>query len=74
MSGDDTVMLMNTRGITIRIAASQISKIGRTTQGVTLMKLASGEEVATMTIIRPKDPENQARLNGSGDTEGAEPA
>jgi DNA gyrase subunit A len=68
VAGEDTVMLMNSRGITIRIAASQISKIGRTTQGVTLIKLKGDEEVATMTIIKPKDPENQARLNGAGDS------
>jgi len=60
---DDAVMLMNTRGITIRIAASSISRIGRTTQGVTLMRLGKDEEVASMTIINPKDPESTARLN-----------
>ncbi|MEJ7838679.1 MAG: DNA gyrase subunit A [Thermomicrobiales bacterium] len=67
---EDAVMLMNTRGITIRISASQISKIGRTTQGVTLMKLNDSDEVVTMTIIKPKDPESQARLNGAGNGEG----
>jgi len=64
---EDAVMLMNTRGIAIRIAASTISKIGRTTQGVTLMKLGSNEEVASMTIIEPKDPANAAHLNGLSD-------
>jgi DNA gyrase subunit A len=65
MAGEeDAIMLMNSRGIAIRIAASQISKIGRATQGVTLMRLAEGEEVVSMTVIEPKDPTATARLNG----------
>jgi DNA gyrase subunit A len=74
VSEEDAVMLMNSRGITIRIAASQISKIGRTTQGVTLMRLGKGEEVASMTIINPKDPESSARLNSLESDDGSEPA
>lgn len=61
---DDTIMLMNSRGIAIRIAANQISRIGRTTQGVTLMRLGEGEEVVSMTVIEPKDPTATARLTG----------
>jgi DNA gyrase subunit A len=64
---EDAVMLMSTRGIAIRISASTISKIGRTTQGVTLMKLGANEEVASMTIIEPKDPASGAHLNGLSD-------
>ena len=58
----DNVLLMNTKGVVIRIAASQISKLGRSTQGVTLMRLADDEQVATMTISRAK--EGDATLNG----------
>ena len=50
----DTVMMMSTGGIVIRIPASQISRIGRATQGVTLMRLGEREQVATMTIVGPK--------------------
>lgn len=60
---DDAIMLMNTKGIAIRIAADQISRIGRTTQGVTLMRIGKKEEVVSMTIIEPKDPASTARLN-----------
>ncbi|MGN6484235.1 MAG: DNA gyrase subunit A [Thermomicrobiales bacterium] len=65
---DDTIMLMNSRGIAIRIAANQISRIGRTTQGVTLMRLGDGEEVVSMTVIEPKDPTATARLTGVEET------
>jgi len=77
VSDEDAVMLMNTSGIAIRIAARQISRIGRTTQGVRLMKLGEGEEVASMTIIEPKDPTSSAKLGDLEESdlgaEGAEP-
>ncbi|HEU0165270.1 MAG TPA: DNA gyrase C-terminal beta-propeller domain-containing protein, partial [Thermomicrobiales bacterium] len=66
---DDAIMLMNNKGIAIRIAASQISRIGRTTQGVTLMRLGKTEEIVQMTVIEPKDPSAAARLNGLEDGE-----
>lgn len=59
---EDTIMLMNTDGIAIRIAANQISLIGRTTQGVTLMRLTDDQSIASMTVIEPKDPAAEARL------------
>ncbi len=59
---EDTVMMMNTKGTIIRIPASQINKLGRTTQGVTLMRFAEDEQVATMTIARAKD--GDASMNG----------
>jgi DNA gyrase subunit A len=52
---EDTVVLLNTAGIVIRIPASQISRIGRATQGVTLMRLDSKDRVASMTILEPRD-------------------
>ena len=44
-------MLMNSDGLLIKIAASAISLIGRTTQGVHLMKLQDGQSVRSMTVI-----------------------
>jgi DNA gyrase subunit A len=66
---EDTVMLMNSSGIAIRIAARSISRIGRATQGVKLMRLGEGEQVGSMTIIEPKDPASSAQL---GDLEESE--
>jgi len=59
---EDTVMMMNTKGTIIRIPANQINRLGRTTQGVTLMRFAEDEQVATMTIARAKD--GDASMNG----------
>jgi len=68
---DDTVMMMSNSGIVIRIPASQISRIGRSTQGVTLMRLGENEQVVTMTIIEPKDetPHPLQALDGINDSE-----
>jgi DNA gyrase subunit A len=60
-------MLMNSNGHIIRIPAAQISRIGRATQGVTLMRLGSGETVASMAIVAAKsedDTPDLAVLNG----------
>jgi DNA gyrase subunit A len=62
VSEENSVMLMNTSGIAIRFSAQHISRIGRTTQGVRLMKLGAGEAVASMTIIEPKDPASEAQV------------
>jgi DNA gyrase subunit A len=64
---DDTIMLMNTSGVVIRIPVQQISRIGRATQGVTLMRLGDGEQVASMTVVERKDepePQQLGELNG----------
>jgi DNA gyrase subunit A len=78
VTDEDAVMLMNSSGIAIRIAARQVSRIGRTTQGVKLMKLGIGESVASMTIIEPRDPTSTAQLGDLEESElgaeGAEPA
>jgi DNA gyrase subunit A len=52
---ESSVMLMNSKGVIIRIAAKQISRLGRSTQGVTLMRFSDGEQVVTMTIAQNKD-------------------
>jgi DNA gyrase subunit A len=61
-------MLMNTAGVVIRIPVQQISRIGRATQGVTLMRLGDGEQVASMTVVERKEepgPQQLGELNGN---------
>lgn len=48
---DDEAMLISRKGILIRTECSQISSIGRNTQGVRLMKLSSGDKAVSMTKI-----------------------
>ncbi|HUZ03555.1 MAG TPA: DNA gyrase subunit A [Thermomicrobiaceae bacterium] len=58
----DTIMLVSTRGMVIRIPSGQISCIGRTTQGVSIMRLQEGDQVASLTVIRTEEDEEIADL------------
>ncbi len=65
---EDDIMLITKNGKTIRIAASEVSVIGRNTQGTRLMN-TSGDEIISFTVV-PKDDsendeENQGEDNGS---------
>jgi DNA gyrase subunit A len=51
INDDDSVMMVSERGMVIRMAANQISRIGRTTQGVSVMRLSDGDQVASITRI-----------------------
>ncbi|HJN56592.1 MAG: DNA gyrase subunit A [Candidatus Woesearchaeota archaeon] len=56
VSNDDEIMLISKNGITIRIQASQISVIGRTTQGVRLMRLNDSDKLVSVAkIIKEAD-------------------
>ena len=45
---DDEVFLINSDGIIIRIEASDVSRLGRTTQGVRIMKVEEETEIVAM--------------------------
>ena len=45
---EDDVFLINTGGIIIRINAGEVSKLGRTTQGVRIMKVGDDIEIVSM--------------------------
>jgi DNA gyrase subunit A len=51
ISETDTIMMVSERGMVIRVEASQISRIGRTTQGVNVMRLGEGDRVASITRV-----------------------
>ncbi|MBN1756131.1 DNA gyrase subunit A [bacterium] len=51
ITDDDELMLISNVGILVRIKASQISTIGRATQGVKLIRLAEGTKVASIAKI-----------------------
>jgi DNA gyrase subunit A len=56
VSNDHEIMLISKNGITIRIQASQISVIGRTTQGVRLMRLNDSDKLVSVAkIIKEAD-------------------
>ena len=62
----DEIMLISTGGVLIRTPVSQISEMGRSTQGVTLINLDEGERLAG--IEKVAEAEDVAG-NGNGDEE-----
>ena len=55
VSKDDEIMLIISNGVIIRIRANEISKSGRTTQGVKIMKVESGDEIVSFAKVLDED-------------------
>lgn len=67
---DEDVMIIADNGIIIRIAAKDISKIGRDTQGVRVMKLGEGK--VAVVAITPHGEEKEEEGEEGAETENAE--
>ena len=61
----DELMLMTSKGQSVRIRVAEIRECGRNTQGVKLMDLKDGESIQDVAIVIPDEDESAA---------GAEPA
>jgi DNA gyrase subunit A len=55
-------------GVTIRMKVSDISEQGRATQGVKLIRLDEGDEIAAITKIEDQEVEGQNGENGNGNS------
>jgi DNA gyrase subunit A len=62
----DEIMLVSTGGVLIRTAVGQISKMGRATQGVSLISLDPGTKLAGIEKIAETEDENGNGANGNG--------
>lgn len=60
---EDDIMLITKNGKTIRIAASEVSVIGRNTQGTRLMN-TSGDEIISFTVVPKDDSDNEEEMQG----------
>jgi len=67
---DEDIMIIADNGIIIRTAATGISKIGRDTKGVTVMKL--GDAIVKSVAVVPHSEEQPEDEEGAEDTEGVE--
>ena len=56
---DDDVMLITDKGIIIRLEVPNISVLGRSTQGVTLMKTNDGGKVVSIAKVSPEEEEEK---------------
>ncbi len=52
VSDEDDLILISSDGIIIRISASQISVVSRTSKGVRVMRVSEGEKVVSATAVR----------------------
>ncbi len=59
VTGEEDVMLITDNGMLIRMDVTDISVIGRSTQGVRLIRLADGEHVATVAKVEKEEPEEE---------------
>ncbi len=55
VNGNDEIIMVSAEGIAIRFSAEDISKIGRATQGVTLMRLGQGDYVVAVARVLTDD-------------------
>ncbi|MEM4756311.1 MAG: DNA gyrase C-terminal beta-propeller domain-containing protein, partial [Candidatus Woesearchaeota archaeon] len=58
VKGNEELLLISRQGISLRTATSNISTIGRNTQGVRLIRLEPGDEVVSSTLIKPESVED----------------
>ena len=68
ISDDDDVMLTSNAGTLVRTGAGEISKLGRNTQGVTLMRLGNSEQLIGLARIAASDDDDvEIDLDGEDD-------
>ena len=59
---DDDVMLITDTGTIIRINVKDVSVLGRSTQGVTLMRTNDGGKVVSIETLTPEEIENDGQM------------
>ena len=57
VTGEEDIMLITINGMLIRMDVNDISQIGRSTQGVRLIRLGDDELVATVAKVEKEDEE-----------------
>ena len=68
---DHDLMFISAEGIVIRVKASEISVMGRLTQGVRVMTMGEGDSLVAMAKIASRDEENEAnRVQEENEPEG----
>ncbi|MDR2894289.1 MAG: DNA gyrase subunit A [Alistipes sp.] len=65
VSDDDDLMIINRSGITIRTAVGGIRVAGRATQGVRIINLREGDEIASVVAVPRTEEESQEASEGT---------
>ncbi len=61
MTEDSDVLMISQNGKIIRIESNQIRQVGRSAQGVTLVRMEDGDQVAAASLV----PETNGNGNGA---------
>ena len=64
---DDEMLLINSDGIIIRIQAKDVSKLGRATQGVKIMKVSDETNIIALAKVNEKDADAEEEPAGGED-------
>jgi DNA gyrase subunit A len=70
VTGEEDIMLITADGILIRMAVTDISQLGRNTQGVKLIRLSDEAFVATVAKVEKEDEESNDEENEDPNSEG----
>ena len=73
VNDEDEVMVINSNGVIIRIRAEEVSKSGRTTQGVKIMKVEKNNRIVSFAkvvdeedAVKPQVPEKNPNIGKDG--------
>ena len=66
VSDEDEVLLINSDGIIIRIKSTEVSKLGRATQGVKIMRVAEDCEIISIAKVIKEDEELEEEFGNCG--------
>jgi len=64
---DDDIMVTNQSGVVIRMAVKDIPLMGRATQGVRLIRLGDGDDIADVAVVNPADDQGIEEAEGDAD-------
>lgn len=71
VTDDDEILMMTAKGKIQRMAASEISVIGRNTQGVRIMKMGDGDSIAAVVRVAKEEDEEAPAQPESQSSEGS---
>ena len=63
INNDDDLLIITNSGIIIRISSTQISTLGRNTQGVRLINLKDSQKVSTISLVQKEETEEHENVN-----------
>jgi len=72
VSDEDEVMLINSNGVIIRIRANEVSSLGRTTQGVKIMKVEGNNRIVSFAKVVDEDSAEKPQAEPANPNVGAD--